>query len=250
MEILKKDIKLVKSLQQKKFRKEYGLFAVEGRKMVEELLTTDYEVEFIFSTDPHWAHQHKAALVSAKEMEMLSSLASPSPFLAVAKMPQAKRWMAGQDKVLVLDGIADPGNLGTILRSCEWFGIQEVVLSPDCAELFNPKTVQATMGSLFRVSTFEESLPEMLSKASDNGYEIVGTMLSGHSLYRHTWKQRTVLVTGSESHGIRQEVVACLHQKITIPGKGNAESLNAAIATSIALVCWSEGLSKGSLPEA
>jgi RNA methyltransferase, TrmH family len=246
MEVLKKDLRLVKSLQQKKFRRETGLFVVEGRKMVEELMASGWEMLYCFSCDPDWADASKATLVSARDMETISSLSSPSPFLAVAKAPSSISWKPGSSMVLALDGISDPGNLGTILRTCDWFGVEDIVLSPNCAELYNPKTVQSTMGSLFRIKTYEESLSDMLQRAANAGYDIVGTVLNAHSVYSHVWQPRTVLVMGSESHGISEEVMAALRHRVTIPGKGKAESLNASVAAAITLSCWSERLSCGS----
>ncbi|MFM7726346.1 MAG: TrmH family RNA methyltransferase, partial [Flavobacteriales bacterium] len=149
---MKKDIKWVRSLQQKKFRHESGCFVVEGRKGVEEGLRSNVEVHSVYTADPDWMQARAdVMLVTSREMEQMSSLSTPSPYLAVFRQREANPDFTVVPIVLVLDGIADPGNMGTIIRTADWFGISAIVCTPDCVEWYNPKVVQATMGSIFRI---------------------------------------------------------------------------------------------------
>ncbi|MEZ4798351.1 MAG: RNA methyltransferase [Flavobacteriales bacterium] len=235
---IKKDIKLVRSLSQKKFRKELGLFIVEGKKMVEEAIQSNFDVDAIYSTDPQWAESNDAFLVNAKEMEQMTALNNPSPYLAVLK---AKNNIAPENTDqfhLILDGISDPGNMGTILRTCEWFGIHQVVCSEDCVELYNPKVVQSTMGSIFRVNVTYCNIQEYADKLRSRNFNIYGADLEGDDALKSEIANKSVLVIGSESHGIRPQMEQKLTHKLFIPGRGEAESLNAAVATSILVAQW------------
>lgn len=234
----KKDIKLVRSLLQKKFRKELGLFVVEGKKMTEESIQSKFEVYAVFSTDPSFKSVYSnAIIVSSKEMQMMSSFATPSDHLAVLRIPKQNFEEPKSDLVLYLDGIKDPGNLGTIIRTAEWFGVSQVFCSIDSVELYSPKTVQSTMGSLFRVSV-QYCDAELLLKLPE--YEIYGAVLKGQSIKSIQDKGKKILVIGSESHGIREDVLNKIRHRITIPGGGEAESLNAAIATGILLFAFTK----------
>ncbi len=234
---LKKDIKLVRSLQQKKFRNEHHLFVVEGRKMVEEALQSSFRLHSLYSTEMLF-HPEKDIPTNNKEMQMMSSLSTPSPYLAVLfkKENPLPAPTDLQQTVLILDGIADPGNMGTILRTAEWFGITHVFCTDDCVELYNPKTVQSTMGSLFRVNTVYASPQEIIDYLASNGFRLCGADMQGISLYEYSFQQKEAIVIGSESHGIRAEMRSGIDDNyITIPRKGNAESLNASVAASIIL---------------
>lgn len=234
---LKKDIKLVRSLQQKKFRNEHQLFVVEGRKMVDEALTSRFKLHSLYSTDSAY-HPGKCHHVTKKEMEMMSSLSTPSPYLAVLhKSPETEQWPKTLDNaVVILDGIADPGNLGTILRTAEWFGINHVFCTEDCVELYNPKTVQSTMGSLFRVHVHYAAAETIIRYLQENNYKLNGADMKGTSLYEYRFTNKEAIVIGSESHGIRDTMRQALDDNyITIPRHGHAESLNASVATSIIL---------------
>lgn len=231
---LKKDIKLVRSLQQKKFRNELNLFVVEGKKMVEEALQSSFILHSLYTTDNAFHHE-LAIEVNNKEMEMMSSLTTASPYLVVLQkkdnpLPETK---VLKDTVLVLDGIADPGNMGTILRTAEWFGIEHVFCSDDCVELYNPKTVQSTMGSLFRTNAYYHPVKELMDYLKSNDYRISGADMNGTYIYDHTFQTKEAIVIGSESHGLRSQMRECIDSYITIPTKGKAESLNASIATAI-----------------
>ena len=236
--LTKNTIKQIASLRQQKFRKELGLFVVEGRKMVDELLHSHFETVNLFATEA-FLNDHpafaEAETVSEMQMEQMSGQDTPPGILAVVRIPEQKEIKTSSRFVLALDGIANPGNMGTLLRTAEWFGITDVVCSPDCVELWNPKTVQATMGSLFRMPVGKADLPTFLHEASSNGKAIYGALLEGENLFEMREKAEGVIVIGSESHGIRAEVLPCITRPVTIPRVGGSltESLNAAVAGGI-----------------
>ena len=236
--LTKNTIKQIASLRQQKFRKEYGLFVVEGRKMVEELLHSNFETVGLYATEAFVSSNssiNKAELVSEVQMEQMSGQDTPPGILAVVKIPQQSAIKINSRLVLALDGIANPGNMGTLIRTAEWFGIQDVVCSSDCVELWNPKVVQATMGSLFRVKVWKTELPSFLQKAKNEGKAIFGALLEGENLFQMKEKPEGIIVIGSESHGIRADVLPCITHPVTIPRIGDSatESLNAAVAGAI-----------------
>ncbi len=236
--LTKNTIKQIASLRQQKFRKELGLFVVEGRKMTEELLHSDFETVGLYATEAFIADYPsfaEAETVSEMQMEQMSGQDTPPGILAVVRIPQQGDIMTTSRLVLALDGIANPGNMGTLIRTAEWFGIHDVVCSHDCVELWNPKTVQATMGSLFRVKVWKTDLAAYLQKAKKEGKAVYGALLEGENLFQLKAKPEGVVVIGSESHGIREDVMPCITHPITIPrADGSAtESLNAAVAGGI-----------------
>lgn len=236
--ITKSIIKQIASLRQQKFRKELGLFVVEGRKMVGELLCSDFETVGLYATEafinayPSFAD---AEVVSEMQMDQMSGQDTPPGILAVVRIPKQGDIKTSSPYVLALDGIANPGNMGTLIRTAEWFGIRDVVCSTDCVELWNPKTVQATMGSLFRVKVWKADLAEYLRQAKSGGKAVYGALLEGEDLFQMKEKPEGVIVIGSESHGIRAEILPCITHPITIPRAGGSatESLNAAVAGGI-----------------
>ena len=229
------EIKFIKSLSQKKFRDEQGLFVVEGEKMVAEAEASPLEVVQVW----------RRAAIGEVAMSRISSLASPSPVLAVVRKPadlhQGK--MPGRGLYLALDCIRDPGNMGTILRIADWFGIDAVYASPDSVDLFNPKVVQSTMGAIFRVRFHYTDIPALCRKVLQDGGQVYGTFLDGKNIYHRSLDNGmdapSVIVIGSESHGISPEVAACVSDRLYIPpypaGDPGSESLNAAVATAIAV---------------
>ncbi len=233
---LKKDVKLVRSLQQKKFRNEHGLFIVEGKKMVEEAMLSSFKLHSLYSTDSDF-YPNETVGVSAKEMEMMTAMSSPSPYLAILHKKEFTLPNPSElnGSVLILDGIVDPGNMGTMLRTAEWFGVPHVFCTKDSVELYNPKTVQSTMGSLFRVTVCYIEAEEVISFLKKNDYRIIGADMSGTSLYEFAFETKDAIVIGSESHGIRQKMRTTIDSFITVPRGGTAESLNASIAASIIL---------------
>lgn len=233
--ITKNTIKQVAALRQQKFRREQGRFVVEGRKMVEELLQSSFATEELYATD-EWTRQFpQAEMVSQLQMEQMSGLDTPPGILAVVQIPKRQQLSENPRFILALDGIANPGNMGTIIRTAEWFGICDIVCSPDCVELWNPKVVQATMGSLFRINVLETELARFLHQQHKLGKAIYGALLEGVNLFEMKVKDDGVIVIGSESHGIRNELLPLLSHPITIPrvGMSQTESLNASIAAGI-----------------
>ena len=236
--LTKNTIKQVASLRQQKFRKESGLFVVEGRKMVEELLHSDFETEDLYATEAFlntYPSFTDVEIASEVQMEQMSGQDTPPGILAVVKIPQQGEIRTTSRLVLALDGIANPGNMGTLIRTAEWFGIHDMVCSMDSVELWNPKTVQATMGSLFRVKVWKTPLPAYLHQMRSEGKAVYGALLEGENLFHLQARPEGILVIGSESHGIRAEVLPCITHPITIPRVGGSatESLNAAVAGAI-----------------
>jgi TrmH family RNA methyltransferase len=233
---LKKDIKWVRSLQQKKFRSESGCFVVEGRKGIEEGLNSTFVLHSLYTTDENWKPQHVSPLlVSSREMEQMSALSTPSPFLAVFNQRKSAAIVEEERLVLVLDGIAEPGNMGNIIRTAEWFGVGSILCTHDCVELYNPKVIQSTMGSVFRINMIVLSEAEMSDMFKASGYHVIAADLSGLSVYRFNFNQRLAIVIGSESHGVRPAMRSLVDEFVTIPGAGQAESLNASVAATVFL---------------
>ena len=231
MSISKNELRQVRSLAQKKFRDESGLFVVEGEKMVSEALASGFEVVSVYRRDE----------IGEEAMARLSMLSSPSPVLAVVRQPALAAFHPSKGLFLALDGIRDPGNLGTILRVADWFGIDGVVASPDTVELYNPKVVQATMGAIFRVPFHRMDIAELCRKVVTGGGHVYGTFLNGENMYSKALdcglEAPSVIVIGNESNGISPEVAACVSDRLFIPpypaDDPGSESLNAAIATAI-----------------
>ena len=218
------EIKYIKSLSQKKFRDEYGVFAVEGEKLVQEALKSGFEVEKVF---------RKEAIGEAA-MARISALSSPSPVLALVRIPESRMEAPRDGLYLALDGIRDPGNLGTILRVADWFGIDAVYASEDTVELYNPKVVQATMGAVFRVKFFVCDIPSLCSSYPGPVY---GTFLDGENMYGKELSSMGIIVIGNEANGISAATAACVSDRLYIPpfpaDDPGSESLNAAVATAI-----------------
>jgi TrmH family RNA methyltransferase len=237
MPISKAIIKKIKSLHQAKFRKVENAFFVEGKKSVEEALQSGWKVLYAYTTESNLSSGNME-LITELEMAQISSLSTPSNFLAVMEIPQMAL-AENSNKVLYLDGVRDPGNLGTILRTADWLGWKNVVLSNDCVELWNPKVIQSTMGSIFKVNVISDEAGTWLTEAHSKGSKIYGADLNGTSIKQELPQFPLVMILGSESHGIRNAAKEFIQQYITIPSSGNAESLNVAIAGSIIMYQWS-----------
>ena len=204
--------------------------------MTEELLASNFETVGLYATEAFLADHPffgDAETVGDVPMQQMSGQDTPPGVLAVVRIPQQGEIKTTSSLVLALDGIANPGNMGTLIRTAEWFGIRDVVCSADCVELWNPKTVQATMGSLFRVNVWKTDLADYLHKAK--GKAIYGALLEGEDLFGMRPKPEGIVVIGSESHGIREEILPYITHPITIPRIGGSatESLNAAVAGAI-----------------
>lgn len=226
--------KIVKSLAQKKFRSQYQCFVVEGVKLVEEALNSDFLVDDVFAV-PRWIESNSnvgAIEVSEKELKSLSSLKTPNDVLAVVRIKQQNLPLDFSNLTLVLDNIQDPGNMGTIIRTADWFGIKNIVCSQNSVDIYNPKVVQATMGSLFRINILYKDLKEFFS--SHENLTVYGASIEGESIYDTKMNQEdAVLLMGNESKGIAQELESFIDKKLTVPKFGEAESLNVATATAI-----------------
>lgn len=231
LEITKNQLKLIRSLYQKKKRKETGLFVVEGVKNIEELLKSAITVKALYATADWEGDYDDVIRITNKQLTQLSNLSSPNQVLALAKIP-SNTVITNDGLVLVLDNVNDPGNLGTIIRTADWFGVKQIICSPSTVDCYNPKTVQSTKGSVFNMDIIYTDLVEYLSAYK---YEIYAATLDGDEQYEVHKGVNQVLVMGSESHGLSPELEQFITKKIKIAKKGNAESLNVGIATGILL---------------
>jgi TrmH family RNA methyltransferase len=235
----KAQISLITSLQNKKYRKQHGLFIVEGIKSVMEFISSSYEVESIFYTDDantkvgKISHNIKSHKLTETEFQKISALKSPQGILALVKLPLQQKIVPSDLKnkfSLVLDDVQDPGNLGTIIRTAEWFGIEHIICSIGTVDAYNPKVVQATMGSLARLQIHYTDLTDFIPAT---GLKVYGALLDGQSIYQTVWAKEGLIVMGNEGNGISDEIIALIDQAVTIPRIGQAESLNVAVATTI-----------------
>lgn len=235
--ISKNQLKLIRQLGQKKYRKQFNQYLVQGEKNVLELLNSPLKVTDVFATqsfiDNNQSAYPQTHFITADEEQLtkVSTLVSNNAAIAIVDMPKADLPnMNGL--ILALDGVSDPGNLGTIIRVADWYGIKHIVTSTDSADAYNPKTISATMGSFVRVSVSQVELPEYLQTLN---LPIYGAFLDGESVHKTQFSGEGVLLMGSESHGIREACAGLVTDKITIPAFGEAESLNVAMATGIIL---------------
>jgi TrmH family RNA methyltransferase len=243
------------SLQQKKFRQKYRNFIAEGGKIVAEILSQQkfrpeglYALPAFLDKNAECCRAHpdmEVVAVSEREMEKISALHTPSEALVVLREAdfQPVETLRTDRHYLVLDGIRDPGNLGTLIRLADWFGIDQVLCSLDCAEIHAPKTVQATMGSFLRVEAVETELAVLFDENPQ--MPVYGALLEGTPLPECRFAPGGFLLIGSESHGIRPELLPYVTDRVTIPRYGGAESLNAAVAAGILLM----GLKAGTWPD-
>ncbi|MGC1517116.1 MAG: RNA methyltransferase [Maribacter sp.] len=233
--VVKSELKLIKSLQQKKYRNEHGLFVVEGKKTLEEVLRSEIKLFRLLMVAPETFDDTEVEItkISKRELGQISSLKNPNGFLGVFHIPDPHKKI-DSDWILVLDGIQDPGNLGTIIRLCDWFGITDIVCSADTVDCYNPKVLQATMGSIARVNVQYSALDEFLKTST---LPVYGTFMEGVALRNAQLPKRGILIMGNEGKGVSEGVAQWCSEKITIPQFGNstAESLNVASATAIVL---------------
>ena len=236
------EIKFIKSLYLKKNRDLNSLFIVEGDKIIDELLSSDFSIRNIYATED-WYDDNCPKInddilvkISPKELSRISNLKSPNNVLAVVKKRDLE---LNHDNLtgltLVLDSINDPGNLGTIIRSCHWFSIKNIVCSENTVDMYNSKVIQSTMGSVFNVNIFYKDLSSFLKDCS-NSHTIYGSFLDGDDIKNLDIKTNSILVVGNESNGISNSLVNQIHKKVTIKGiSKNINSLNVASATAIML---------------
>ena len=238
----KNDVKELQALRATKGRKERGVFAIEGNKLVEELLKSNFRVNNIFATE-QWVEKNSVfakkiadyELITSKQMEQISNFVTAPGIFATAMMPKYKIEPkdAENQLVLLLDGINDPGNLGTIIRTADWFGIKKIVISEDTCDPWQPKVIQSTMGSIFRTQIVETDAVNFLKEVKT---PVFGALMQGKNVYQTNIKNNQgVVIIGSESHGIRENVMQFVSCPINIPkAEGSqTESLNASVAAGI-----------------
>lgn len=246
-----KTITHLNKLQEKKYRNEFKEFIVEGLKGVGEALTEDAEVVLIIIEGKRRDEKEFAALIKTAEQknvpiefcargdigDIKTTDTFPGALAVIAQSDIALEHIVNDQPIICLDGVKDPGNLGTIIRTADWFGIPNLLLSEDCVDPYNPKVVRSTMGSLFRVQVFEsQHLPTTLTTLKEkHGYEIIAMDMRGEPLEKLRAAKKAVYLFGSESHGIRPSLESLISKRYTIQGTGKAESLNVAVATGILL---------------
>lgn len=225
----KAEINLIRSLDRKKERQEKGLFVVEGEKMLSELLASNYEIKATYKVED----------IGKEQMERISHLSTPSPVLALVKIPILPNTISTKGLSLALDSVRDPGNMGTIIRLADWFGIENIYASKDSVDIYNSKVVQATMGAIFRKKVTYIDLSKVAKTYLEKEIPVYGTALDGENIYKVPINNRAngLIVMGSENNGISTEIQQLLSQKLYIPpypiDSLTSESLNVAIATAI-----------------
>lgn len=232
-------IKHIRSLTQQKFRNEFKEFVAEGEKIAGEWLAGDEAVKMIISTrrsaefNSRLIERHPEAqvfIVKDRELEALSSLQAANGVILVLPLPQPKTVPIQEEWYLALDDIQDPGNMGTIIRIADWFGIRHVVCSPGCVDVYNPKVVQSAMGGHLRVNLYESDLETFLTSTK---LPVYAATLDGENIYKVQRQSAGVLIVGNESRGVSDIIKSLASRKVTIPGRGGAESLNAGVSTGI-----------------
>lgn len=235
----KAQISLITSLQHKKFRVKHGLFIVEGIKSVTEFANSSYKIQKIFATDLASAklvkipESIKPVTLSENDFNKITTLKTPQGALALVEIPESAALDVHNLKnrhSLILDDIQDPGNLGTIIRTAEWFGISDIICSPGTVDAYNPKVVQATMGALSRVKLYYGDIEKLVTQ---KGIPTFGALLKGQSVYDTDFGREGLIIMGNEGNGIRPELIPCIQNAVTIPRIGRSESLNVAIATTV-----------------
>lgn len=232
--VSKSQTKLITGLQRKKYRAQSGLFVAEGPKVIAELLAGNLELHTLFSTDMAEITAQNHIHVTEAALKKISFLKTPNTSLALFKIPKPEI-VQGAGLIVALDAVRDPGNLGTIIRLCDWFGVRQLLCSEDTTDCYNPKVVQATMGSLARVQVHYLSLSEYFKKTQ---LPIFGAVMDGKSVYSERLPEEGVIVLGNEANGISEEIMQQITHGITIPRFGNiqkTESLNVATATAVLL---------------
>ncbi|WP_298536058.1 RNA methyltransferase [uncultured Algibacter sp.] len=236
----KSQIKLINSLKHKKYRQQHQLFVVEGIKTITELLQSNLELYALYTKESFNIDAKNEVLISESDLKRISFLATPNMAMAVFKIPQSKT-LKKNGLIVALDAVRDPGNLGTIIRLCDWFGIKDLVCSKETVDCYNPKVIQATMGSITRVNI---SYIDLVSFLSNYDGPVFGTYMEGNNIYKRSLPQTSVIVMGNEANGISKETETMITDKISIPRFGDlqvTESLNVATATSIILSEFKRG---------
>lgn len=235
MSLSKNQFKLITSLKQKKYRLKHHLFIAEGTKVVDEFLHSNFELDQLFCVDKSsYSNIENCYLVSDAILKKISTLKTPNNVVAIFKIPKVQK-LKNDGLILVLDGINDPGNLGTIIRLCDWFGVDQLICSENTVDCYNTKVVQATMGSLTRVSIVYTAIENYIQNTQ---LPIFATLMDGENVYKSNLPKSGVLVMGNEANGISEQILKLTNNAISIPRFGNlqqTESLNVATATAILL---------------
>ncbi len=234
--VSKNQIKLITSLQHKKYRIEHQLFIAEGVKVIQELLASNFVLELLFETNAIFEQIsiNKKTLVKEADMKRISALSSASSCLAIFKIPPTTK-IETKGLIVALDDIRDPGNLGTIIRLCDWFGVTQLLCSQETADVYNPKVIQATMGSITRVKVNYVDLNKFISESQ---LPVFGTFMDGKNIYKEALPEEAIIILGNEANGISAELEKSVKNRIAIPRFGEiqkTESLNVATATAIFL---------------
>lgn len=242
----KNQIKYIQSLHQKKYRQQHGAFLVEGAKSVQEVLQSDFQTELVVATDGFYKENAQLTdpqrtpveIASAAELERMGTLDSNNAALAVVRTKENRPLVAGPGEMaLILDDIRDPGNLGTILRIADWYGIQTILCSETTADVYNPKVISASKGSFTRVNWWYGDIAQFLSQMAGVS-AVYGAFLTGDDVHALPFESSGYLVMGNESNGVSPAVEHYVTQRVTIPRYGGAESLNVGIATAVLLDNW------------
>ena len=237
--ISKNQIKFVKSLQKKKFRLESKCFVVESSKNVNEILNSNYKIQQIYATK-NWIEKYNIRddvsinQVNQNELQRISSLKTASDVLAVVYIPLEKNDFDFSRINIVLDDVKDPGNLGTIIRICDWFGVKNIYCSQETVDVYNPKVIQSTMGSITRVDVIYTDIRKMIQEVDIN-VKVYGAVMDGNNINKIQVNEDSLIVFGNESNGISKEIKNLISERITINKVGDAESLNVAVAAAIIL---------------
>lgn len=234
--VSKNQIKLITSLQQKKYRQKHQLFIAEGVKVIQELLQSNFELEHLFVTETIFSEVSDSikTTISEGDLKKITCLATPNNCLALFHIP-IKQKLQIEGLTVVLDDIRDPGNFGTIIRLCDWYGVKNLICSENTVDLYNPKVIQATMGSVTRVHVYYENLEQFLVSVQ---LPIYGTFMDGKKVYSEKLDANSMIILGNEANGISKSIEKMVTHKIAIPKFGaiqKAESLNVATATAIFL---------------
>ncbi len=234
--VSKNQIKLITSLQQKKYRQIHQLFIAEGVKVIQELVNSNFVLEQLFVTESIFdtIAPSKKELISESDLKKISCLSTPNNCLALFQIPN-KKHTSDSGLIVALDDIRDPGNLGTIIRLCDWFGVEQIICSEETVDVYNPKVVQATMGSISRVTISYLDLENYITKIN---LPVFGTFMDGKNVYNENLPKEGVLILGNEANGISEKLEKLVTKKLAIPRFGHlqqTESLNVATATAIFL---------------
>ncbi|HKI77248.1 MAG TPA: RNA methyltransferase [Ignavibacteriaceae bacterium] len=243
----KKELKYYSSLRLKKFRDEENKFIAEGKKIVEEGLSSKLKPEIIFCTKEFIEKEERffdsinrnirKEVLSEKDFQKISDTVSPQGIAGVFAKPNdhSDVQVINENIIVCLDNISDPGNLGTIIRNCDWFGIRSIILTINCADIYNSKTIRASMGSVFHLKFFNKIKFNQIKKLKEKEYQFICTDIRGEDIYSTSISQKTLITFSNEANGPSKEILNLADKRITIPGKGKAESLNVASASAVIL---------------